>query len=179
MRVILPVLFLLLGACRPATLGPTCEDHEHCAAEDGCLAGRCVPAECREPGDCLLGETCRELQCEPGCSTAADCFSGETCEEGTCVEASCVETAMDCPAARDCVDGSCTPRPGVCRPCALGGCPDDLVCVQLTSPDGVCLPRCRESTDCPASFTCFPLEDRGVSVCASDCEYLQAHGWVE
>lgn len=169
------ILLLVLG-CRPLGLGPTCASHADCPETEGCLLERCVPADCRSHADCAFGERCRELTCVPGCEGPADCPASQTCTDGVCEPSACVSTVLDCPVGTDCVAGTCVDRPGICEPC--GDCGDDL-CVQPTPEDvGRCLPRCREEADCPASFTCVPLEGEGAHICVADCAWLESEGWL-
>jgi len=178
-RALILTVFLGLTACPPAPR--TCEDHAGCPDDQGCLAGLCLDATCRTSADCAFGETCFELHCEPGCRTDVDCGAGRTCEpDGTCVDAACQTTTLDCPAGSRCLrDGTCSRQDGLCEPCSdTLTCSDPTDrCLGFSETHAFCLERCRTTADCPAAFSCMPL-DGGLSVCVGDCAWLRDQGWL-
>lgn len=171
------LILLLALACRPLGFGDRCGSHLDCADTEGCLLGYCLEATCRSHDDCPFGERCQELSCVPGCVTSADCGASATCEQGVCEPAVCEDTRLDCPAATTCENGVCEAEPGICTPC-IDSCDDGLFCVGGLGLEAHCLPRCRAATGCPAAFDCVPVEGLGFSVCAADCAWLDAEGWL-
>ena len=179
-RILIASFFLLFGpGCKAPTLA--CADHADCPDHQGCLAGVCLDATCRTSDDCAFGETCFELACEPGCRTDVDCGAGRTCEpDGTCADARCEVTTLDCPTGTRCIsDGTCSRQDDVCQPCGdTGLCPDPGDrCIAFTETEAYCVQRCRDTSDCPAAFSCMPLEG-GISVCVGDCGWLRDEGWL-
>ena len=178
MRLSLLLPMLLLAACLPRTV--PCEDHEGCPTHQGCLAGVCADATCRTSDDCAFGERCFELQCEPGCNVDRDCGAGQTCDDGTCADALCEDSTLDCPAGSRCLfDGTCSRQDDLCSPCTgLFDCADpDQQCVGFEGEQSFCLERCRTQADCPAAFSCTPIQS-GLSVCLGDCAWLRDEGWL-
>ena len=76
-------------------------------------------------------------------------------------------------------DGTCSRQDDVCQPCGdTGLCPDPGDrCIAFTETEAYCVQRCRDTSDCPAAFSCMPLEG-GISVCVGDCGWLRDEGWL-
>lgn len=156
-----------------------------CPANEGCLAGMCVPkciplddfgcaggssfarapdsSICLcEPKDCTIfgcpaGRTCDEAKtCVPNCSPDVRCPRGQVCRGFGCVDP-CEE--MTCPDGAVCDEGRCVPS---CA-CSLGSsCPPGETC-DLAAPVPSCIDPACVGIACAAGMHCE------LGRCIDDC----------
>lgn len=151
------------GACAACT---DVTDDANCDAVYGapgspylCLAGACVPGNCRSSADCSGGQVCLTASCQPcaGANVAAadaECQSDAVYGAGTiCIAGAC--TPGNCHTDADCKSGTCGfLQPNFCGKCSADSqCPANQICNVST---GACV-----SNACKVTFgtTCLNPAD--------------------
>jgi hypothetical protein len=136
------------GACRSLCDGVTCESPLVCDPR----SGRCVANDCRTLNNCAANELCIAGRCVMDRCATTTCPSGQACVDGTCV-ASCA--MVTCPMGQRCnqMTGMCIAS--MTDPCAGVMCGGNQVCNPATR---MCvLSMCGPQTTCPRGQSCNPL----------------------
>ena len=167
--------------------------------DDGPICiGTCSPGDgvlCRSGYVCLPLGFFRPSVCVPGCLDSTGCPPGTTCfpvsgsavgecrNPGRKVGDSCA-VASECPQAGLCVSEIDFGWPH--GYCVTSKCSSSADCVAGTActgddPDGICVFRCTNDSDCRTGYRCAPEGRAGESVCFphctsdSQCEDLICH----
>jgi len=169
-----------------------------CINDAGC-AGVCINSvceDCRQDGDCNVGEACdanncvqlvtSETSCDDGIDNDAD---GDTdCDDSECnsdpiclscaVDADCAEGVCENNACVECRDPSdCASMACLYNECVQ--CITEIECDIQFGPGYICnvgatynniciAPGCTDDSDCLNNFVCFDDVDYGITYCMSD-----------
>lgn len=167
------------------SLGKTCDSASGLCIDNANVA---TCGECSAAADCAAGGDCIPVGgqnvCASPCATSDGCETGWTCFSSRCVPAgfSCEGCATDgCGANQACetnANGACAAQIHTCDSCVDDWeCGPGNACRDTASLAKRCVPRCNDTSDCPANSGCDVDPVSGYKTCVLSpaiCETIQA-----
>lgn len=166
-------LLMMLLACGSK---PECSEEVGCGFGQTCVEGRCVSQSCATSAQCGMEQFCDNGTCVSGCAEDTDCYPGDACDTttGTCVEASCRDSTLDCAYKQFCnnVTGECYDASGYyCHRCGddsdCGG--SGNMCLNWGQYGSYCGVTCQKESDCPSGYDCVSVTDGNGNVVSTQC----------
>lgn len=163
----------LLG-CQPEF---ECDEDRPCEFGATCMEGVCETKSCVTSADCSMESHCDNGACTEGCAEDSDCYAGDACnaEFGTCDEAECEDSQLDCGFKEFCdtTSGECHEAAYYCDACTSNDdCGTDGICNSYGPYGNFCVFPCTTRLDCPSGFSCEQAQNADGTVgsfCSAAC----------